>query len=309
MMRDFLVMLVLLLAMNAPLQANPFTDGKPGESAVVEMGGMSFWGEMRQEMATMQRTLHDTIAEEMKAIRDGDSLAPFLSLLLIGFLYGVFHVLAPGHGKAIVASYFLGHDAKWREGVTAGAIMATGHTVSAIAIVVALSIVMGLSQLDVLAKARFAELGGYGLIALIGLWMLVQALRGRTHECHVCGHGHGHDHHHDHTHEHKVAKREEISLFAAGSLVPCTGSMILLLFALANSVLWAGVAAVLAVALGMWMTVSVIGFAAIFFRRMLVGEDHESGWKKKLASGLSVAAALFVVLIGSALFLSVWQAV
>lgn len=311
--------------------ANPFIDSKPAPSgaAAEQMFALPFM----QDIMGWQRQIHDAMTAQIEALHEGATLAPLWGLLLVSFAYGVFHVLAPGHGKVIVSSYFLGNHARWMDGVVAGLIMAVGHTVTAVAIVLGLYLVLGLTQLGVLAQARYIELLGYGLITAIGLWLVVRSFKPDA-AC-GCGHDHGHQHehehhhgdhhdhaqhnhaHHDHApHGHDAAhvhvpvhkNKRALSLFAATSMVPCTGSMIILLFTLANHVLWAGVLGVVAIALGMWLTVTAIGVVTILTRHMIIGnETTQSGARRLVMLGLNLLAALVVTLTGFLLCLGTWQ--
>lgn len=297
--------------------ANPFTDSKPAPSgaAVEQMFALPFM----QEIMGWQRQIHDAMTAQIEALHDGATLAPLWGLLLLSFGYGVFHVLAPGHGKVIVSSYFLGNHARWKDGVVAGLIMAVGHTITAVAVVLGLYLILGLTQLGVLAQARYIELVGYGLITVIGLWLVVRSLKQEA-AC-GCGHDHGHDHghHHNHAHHdhvHHVAlvhlpvhkNKRALSLFAATSMVPCTGSMIILLFTLANHVMWAGVLGVVAIALGMWLTVTAIGVVTILTRHMIIGnETTQNPVRRLVMRGFNVLAAVVVTLTGFMLCLGTWQ--
>lgn len=289
--------------------ANPFTDGRPTPVPVAPPGSST---PFLPEILAIQRHIHESMTAQLTALRDGSSLTPLWLLLAISFAYGVFHVLAPGHGKVIVGSYFLGNRARWREAISAGAIMAIGHTITAVAIVTVLYLILGLGQLRVLSDARYVELAGYGAIAVIGCWLFWRSWHGSKPGCSHCGHHHhphGHDDHHTHHHEHAHADsnrsaRRGTSLFAATSLVPCTGSMIILLFTLAQQILWAGILAVLAIALGMALTVTAIALVAIFLHRRLAGETDtpQPLWRQRLQRGLGLAAALIVILTGGTLF-------
>jgi len=301
--RQALLPLALLLPQLA--LANPFTDGQPQKSASLLQGiNLPFLPEIMQ----LQRHIHEAMTTQITLLRDGNDLAPLWILLAVSFAYGVFHVLAPGHGKVIVGSYFLGNRARWREAVQAGLIMAVGHTVTAVAIVIGLYFVLGLSQLRILADARYIELVGYGMIACIGLWLLARAYRGAP-TCSHCGHHH-HETHTESTPAHH--HRQAHSLFAATSLVPCTGSMIILLFTLAHQILWAGILAVVAIALGMWLTITIIAFITIFLHRSLTGqaEHKQQASQQKIQRALGIFAALLVTLTGSLLFsgtlISLW---
>lgn len=79
--------------------------------------------------------------------------------------------------------------------------------------------------------------------------------------------------------------------------------MIILLFTLAHQILWAGILSVIAIALGMWLTMTLIALAAIFLHRNLAGgEDTQRPWQKQLQHCLRYAAALFVIITGGTLF-------
>lgn len=288
--------------------ANPFTNGRPGDAGATAERFMTM--PYAAEIMNWQRQIHDALTSQIEALQAGTSLAPLWGLLLVSFAYGVFHVLAPGHGKVIVSSYFLGHHARWKDGIVAGLIMAVGHTVTAVGLALGLHWILRLSQLAVLEQARYVELVGYGLIAAIGVWLLVRAVKPGT-SC-GCGHAHPHDHashqsarlHHVPIHRSKHA----LSLFAVTSLVPCTGSMIILLFTLANGVLWAGMLGVACIALGMWATVSAIGIVTIITRYAVLERGAApEGWRRGVMRGVGVLAALVVTLTGGILCWGVWQ--
>jgi ABC-type nickel/cobalt efflux system permease component RcnA len=293
----WLACVVMAALMGADAHANPFISGKPSEASSVALN--MFGTPFLQQVLAIQRQIHEALVAQIEALKEGKSLLPLWQLLIFSFAYGVFHVLAPGHGKVIVTSYFIGNEARWKDGLWAGMIMAVGHTITAIAVVAFLYLVLGLTQFGVLAQARYVELIGYGLIMGIGLWLLWKAVTNAP-SCNSCGHDHGHDHHHHH-HDHKNDGGR--GLFAAASLVPCSGSMIILLFTMVNGVLWAGVLAVIAIALGMWITITLLGIAAILLRQYTLEKGSaEAPWKKTLLRCVRVAAALIVVATGGLLF-------
>jgi ABC-type nickel/cobalt efflux system permease component RcnA len=268
--------------------ANPFLSGRPSETNAAYLA--IFSTPFMQQILAAQTHIHHAITDRIDLLKDGKSLTALWGLLLISVAYGVFHVLAPGHGKVIVTSYFLGNKARWRDGLWAGLVMAVGHTISAVGIVFVLYLALGVGQFRVLDDARYIELLGYGFIAAIGIWLLCRAFNAQP-DSDTCGHDHGHHHHH------------ATGLFAATSLVPCTGSMIILLFTLANNILWAGVLAVIAIALGMWVTVALIGLTSILLRRVVVGHDeHTTPFRRAIYTTSRALAALVVIMTGTLLF-------
>lgn len=287
---------VLLAASTGSAWANPFLSGRPSELGVSSPEGVVGLPFL-QTVRLWQQQLHRALTESVMALKDGSSDAMLWSLLLLGFGYGVFHVLAPGHGKIIVGSWFLGNGGRKWDGVWAGLMMAAGHTITAVLVVGVLSLIFGLSHFSVLERARYVELAGYGAIALIGLWLLARCFQTYPVGC-TCGPQHHHD-------APLMKNRRALSLFAATSLVPCTGSMIILLFTLANGVVWAGILAVGAIALGMWITVTLLGTASLLLRRVLARDGAEpSPWRHRVLQGLRILAAMVVTATGGLLFAS-----
>jgi len=134
---------------------------------------------------------------------------PFaLFALLVSFVLGAFHALAPGHGKTVMAAYLVGEQGTRRQALLLGATVALTHTGG----VFALALVVSNSKLA--PERLYPYLGTVSglLVAAIGVVLLRRALQFRrifptlgpgasTHHHHGLGahtHGHSHSHGHDH---------------------------------------------------------------------------------------------------------------
>jgi len=139
---------------------------------------------------------------------------------------------------------------------------------------------------------------------------------------HAHDHGHDHDHHHhDHDHDHDSAwghahgpEPEELagpggwrrgfSAIVAVGLRPCSGAIIVLVFALAQGLFWAGVAATFVMGLGTAITVAIIATLAVGFRsaaKHIAGA--RSGYGMLVLRGMEVGAAVVVLCFGTLLLL------
>ncbi|HVO14446.1 MAG TPA: hypothetical protein VMV26_04490, partial [Alphaproteobacteria bacterium] len=134
-------------------------------------------------------------------VRDRGSLGAILLILGLAFLYGVLHALGPGHGKAVVASYFVANRARWTHGVVMGSLISLIQGAGAVVMVGVLAIVLQWRQFDVLDRATLVEFVSYGLIAVLGLVMFYRAVTGKGHD-HGLGGGHDEGHVHGHEHDH-----------------------------------------------------------------------------------------------------------
>ena len=141
-----------------------------------------------------------------------------------------------------------------------------------------------------------------------------------AHHGHEHGHDHGHHHQdHDHDHDHGSAwghahgpEPEELagpggwqrglSAIVAVGLRPCSGAIIVLVFALAQGLFWAGVAATFVMGLGTAITVAAIATLAVGFRsaaKQIAGS--RSGYGMLALRGIEVGAAVVVLAFGTLL--------
>ncbi|MEW6642595.1 MAG: nickel/cobalt transporter [Pseudomonadota bacterium] len=123
--------------------------------------------------------------------------------------------------------------------------------------------------------------------------------------------GHVHDEHCGHNHgptPDQLAgpggwRRGLSAIFAVG-LRPCSGAILVLVFALAQGMLWAGIAATLLMGLGTAITVAAIAIIAVsakgLARRLSAGRD---GGGALILRGIELGAAGLVLLLGVGLLL------
>jgi len=121
--------------------------------------------------------------------------------------------------------------------------------------------------------------------------------------------GHVHDEHCGHSHgptPDQLAgpggwKRGLMAIFAVG-LRPCSGAILVLVFALAQGIFWAGIAATLVMGLGTAITVAVIATLTVTATGLAARlATTRTGYGTLALRGIEVAAAAFVLLFGIAL--------
>ena len=244
---------------------------------------------IRQWQMQLQRRLAKTV-REMKA---SDSMTPVAMLALLGFLYGIFHAVGPGHGKVVIASYLLANESQVRRGVQLAFLSSVAQAIPAIALVGALAILLDMSRLETTNKTRWLEIVSYGLITALGAWMFVSALRGKA-----CGHDHGAVHTGDDT----SARGPRAHLFApvlAIGIRPCSGAVIILLFTLAQGIFLAGIGATFAMAVGTAITVAALAIFTVMSRRAAVRLARSNQvWEGRINRGLALLGASAVSLFG-----------
>ena len=281
---------ILLFFLTGGPAAASYLRPSGGDGAPAQGADPGWLGGLIAEIAAGQRWLNERLADEIHGIGDGWAV---LGIIALGFAYGVLHAAGPGHGKIVVVSYLASHRARLVRGLALGGAIATVQAVSAITIVVVFALVLDVSRLALVRELPLIELASYGLIVCLGLWMAVGALRGRT----GCAHGH---------HDEDADGRSLAAMALAVGVRPCTGAILVLLFALANGMLVVGILATLAMGLGVALTISGIGLGAIGLRAViarLAGGHGRVDW----ARGVRLAGALVIIAAGGLLFAATWQ--
>lgn len=197
------------------------------------------------------------------------------ALLAAAFGFGMLHALLPGHGKAVLTSYYAG-DGRWRGALVATTALIVTHVGSAIIIVLG-----GLAVLQrtigSAARAPALEIASQVLIMLVGLWLLWRAVK-------------------THTHDHD---QSSIPLAFVTGLVPCPLTTFIMTYAVVNGLVSAGLVLSGAFAAGMFVTVVAFPLLAIGFRTqllpLLVGTQT---WRDRIGRALEIVAALAIVAIG-----------
>ncbi|MFY9292361.1 MAG: nickel transporter, partial [Methylorubrum rhodinum] len=96
--------------------------------------------------------------------------------------------------------------------------------------------------------------------------------------------------------------RERAGVVLAAGSRPCAGAVLILVFAASQGLLWAGIAATLAMALGTALTTGVLASLAVFAKALALRLAGGRGQAGALAvGGLELLAAAFVLVLGLAL--------
>jgi ABC-type nickel/cobalt efflux system permease component RcnA len=131
------------------------------------------------------------------------------------------------------------------------------------------------------------------------------------HHDHDHDHGHVHDEHCGHSHGPEPAQlagsggwRRGLSAVFTVGIRPCSGAILVLVFALAQGLFWAGIAATFVMGLGTAITVAAIAIVAVsakgLARRVIAGREGSGGL---LMRGIEFGAAGLVLLFGVGLLL------
>lgn len=235
------------------------------------------------------------------------------TLLGIGFAYGVFHAAGPGHGKAVISGYIIASRRTLAKGLALSLAAALLQALVAIALVGVLSAMLKATAQKVTATTHWIELASFAAVGLFGLVMvwrrsgtLLAALSPEGAPAEAC----------DHTHMPGAKEaagthslRDAAGIVLAAGLRPCSGAIILLVFALSQSAIAIGIAAVLAMALGTALTTAFIAGLSVFAKGLALRLAGGRGRTGEIAiAGIEVLAAALVAALGASLALGLMGA-
>ena len=264
-----------------------------------------------------QRQVNAGVAIHMRALETGNSFAAFFLGLGVAFLYGMVHALGPGHGKFVIMSYFMGREVYVLRGLVMAIQMAVVHVIAAVVIVWVADILLKTSLGIGLADVPGIRAGSFLIIAAIGVYMLYQAVRGSGGHTHTHTHTHDHDHdhnhhhhhhHHGHSHDHPhdASHATEGGLVAlAVGMVPCPGAVLVMLYAIANDMIYPGFLLVAAMSAGIGLTIAILGVATILLRQFATRFIENSGGSVAVVRFRTLSntiGALLVFVIGTVSF-------
>src|SRR5262249_44739605 len=201
-------------------QAGPF--GAPRSQAPAPaVGGVLGW------IFAKQAEFYRQFSSLLRAAKADGSAA--WTLFGLSFLYGIFHAVGPGHGKAVISSYIVANNETWTRGVVLSFASALLQALVAVAVVGLAAALLNATAATMSRAVNVIEIVSYSLIILIGvrlLWVKGRAFLALLHTLHRPaaasaavtprdhdhphhdhahhGHahnGHDHDHHHDHRHQ------------------------------------------------------------------------------------------------------------
>lgn len=314
-------------------QKSPF--GVTAPQAPTPVGG-GFLRENLSWIYEQQAAFYKRLTGIVKEAKE-DGSAVWL-LMGLSFLYGIFHAAGPGHGKVVISSYVLANEQSAKRGMIISFLAAFMQGVVAVALIGAAVFVFNLTSFAVTEATHWFERASYALIALLGVYLLWQKgvqpyLKSRTvlatdvgpivhdadchhHEAHAHHHGHGHDHEcgcgghavDPSTMQDPLSLRSAWAAIVSVGLRPCSGALIVLVFASAQGLFLVGVASTFAMALGTAITVTTLATIALWAKGLATRYLTISGSSGWMFKSVELLGASLVFLLGITLLAASFQA-
>ncbi len=225
-------------------------------------------------LSGLQRMAVSGLAAELRA---GGMLTAVLA-----FALGALHALTPGHGKAALASYFLGQEAKFATGVRVALAASFIHVIMGALAFLVLRFIFTQSPLMTGRSSPFFAITGYSLILVAGTVMVIQSVRSMPTE----------------------ARPHAITIGVG--LLPCPLTISVLGFAWTQSTGAMVVVVLTALAAGIAFTIGTVALVSITLRRFFghALSHRISGFERWARVSQGIAGAAIVIIAAY----SIWTA-
>jgi ABC-type nickel/cobalt efflux system permease component RcnA len=227
----------------------------------------------------LQEWIRAAVSDQLDAFEATRSLALLAAMLPLGIAFGAVHALTPGHGKTVLASYVVGSGQGLARAVGVAGVLSATHVASAVILALAGSSLLS-RTLPGAGRSDLIEDVSRGLIGLIGLWLLVRAIRGARHV-----HGEG-----------------AAVGFVAG-LVPCPLTLFAMVLAISRGIPEAGIAFAVSMLIGIAITLSGVAVATALARdRVAIFLERNGASVARIARVLDVTGGALLIAVGVAQF-------
>lgn len=262
---------------------------------------------MTEIILSLQRQFHEGLSASLRAAQAPDGGWALLLLLGFSFLYGVFHTLLPGHQKTVIGAYFMSENARFGQGFLAGGLFAVFHAVSAISILLLIRLGLHLAAGQSLNQATVLTqtVSAWGILG-VALVLFILKLRDIGELKRQASLGRVRKlmrfdlHDRIETAYEPVPWRRLLPFLFFAAVLPCPGTLLVILFSLSLGALGLGLASVAAITVGMAVTLTALALVVIAAKRTgKGGAARANGWL-----GMFLLEVLgLVLLVGFAFFL------
>ena len=253
-----------------------------------DTGRISFSARIKDWSFSMQERL----ASYTRRMVDNRDSGAFWTAAALALLFGLIHVLGPGHGKSFTLAYFSSQNAKLPEGLALSALINILDALSALLLV---GVTYGILSLTIqttgAAAGRITRIIAYSAVILLGLGNLAAGILEKVRGEKTSG-------------DRRGRKLKPWMLAVTVGLVPCPVSSALLAYGIAEGTLGFSLILVAAVSIGGMIALSLFSFAVIGGKAALSlalrsgGLEKGLEWFEILSMG-ALAAFGVILLIGT----------
>lgn len=232
----------------------------------------------------------------VKQIEVEGSIIAYFLLLGFSLLYGVIHALGPGHGKSLVAAYFLGNNRSVVKAFGIASMIGVVHTFSAFLLTFVIYFVLNTYLSTYFSNLESVTIRISALIIIfIALYLLYKKLPKKEKKQPIWSTSQPNQHQSSCGCSACQSTSTDLGIILSAGIVPCPGTITIFVFSLSLGAYFVGFLSAVFMSIGMSIVIFTAALLSIKVRKKSSG--HE-GLRKVLDYG----SLLFIFILGVALF-------
>jgi len=234
---------------------------------------VELYHQILKQIITLQYQLNSYISTTIRGVNDENNITSSLLILGIAFLYGLVHAAGPGHGKALVAFYFVSNKANYKKAFKMGYMISIIYAISALVFTFGIFYI-----LKTMFRKNFNELSAIAMqlsasmIIVVGLYLLWESYQNRKEKEQIDINN----------------KKSEYAVAWSAGIVPCPGVMTIVLFCIVLKQYTLGVLAAITMSIGMGFTISLAGILSILFHKKTNSYLDKKGYILEMLGGVLI---------------------
>lgn len=257
-----------------------------------ELKQSGFLGYLSTKMDETKTSILSLLEEiEMKG-----SILSYLWLLVFSFIYGMIHAIGPGHGKSLVAAYFLSNNRSVMKAFSVASLIAVVHTFSAFTLTFVIYYILNayLSEYFTDVESITTKISAL-VIIMIALYLLYKKLPKKNKEkpqwstknpnehIETCGCGAC------------KSTSTDLGVILSAGIIPCPGTITIFVFAISYGMYTVGFLSAIFMSIGMSVVIFAAALLSIKVRRST--SSHTT-----LRTILDYGSLAFIMMLGVFLF-------
>ena len=284
-MKKTVLIFIFLAFATSSFANNPFTSKEPIKTnkapTITTFKKITVW----------QYKLNQKLSFLMKELKEkkNKKIHFFIIFILFSFLYGFVHSLMPGHGKFVVSSYMASGKKNIKDATLFVLTISFIHISFSVLIILFLNIILKTAIMMPLDNIRnIAQIVSYFLIMLIGLYLFVKNIIKYFKK----------------DEEKKKIANKNIPLFYTAlsiGLIPCTGVVLVMLFAISIDYIRLGLLSAFFQGAGMALSLFFFSIVAIFGKKLIV---KKSSTFINISHLIETVASFMILFVGLTLLIA-----
>ncbi|MEA3353244.1 MAG: hypothetical protein U9Q33_05480 [Campylobacterota bacterium] len=241
---------------------------------------IELYNQFIKQIVLWQYQLNSFISSTIRGLSDENNLTGSLIILGVAFLYGLIHAAGPGHGKALVAFYFISNKSNYKKAFKMGYLISIIHAISAIIFTFGIFYI-----LKTMFRKNFNEFSHIAMqisavmIICVGLYLIWEAFNNKkTKEIQI-----------------KQTNKSEYAIAFSAGVVPCPGVMTIVLFCIVLNQHLLAIASAISMSIGMGLTISIAGILSILFNKKATFLDTKGYILEIFGAFLVLVLGLFLL--------------